>query len=75
MKRVISFLRSRLFMLRINRTVTTPSNTMMNSPIGPARPPDRVSPKLFSASSDISGTDRLPYTREQVVLWHLAVHK
>ena len=35
---------------RIKNTVAIAINTMMKSPMGPASPPDRVSPKLFSAS-------------------------
>src|SRR5262249_60216040 len=42
--------------LRISSTVATAINRIMNKPSGPASPPDRVSPKLFSASTALSAT-------------------
>ena len=67
--------RTRLFMLRISSTAAMAIKTMMNRPIGPARPPDRVSPKLLTATTKATTqryasarVHRLPDAGEEVGL-------
>src|SRR5437870_2933907 len=67
-------------MLRISRMVPTASRRMTSSPIGPARLPETVSPKLFSANTSCANTpppysavDPLTHAGEQVIFRHCGV--
>src|SRR6185369_8073774 len=49
-------------MFRMSNTVPTIRNRMITSPVGPARPPERVSPKLLSARNSIMFGVPSPHT-------------
>src|SRR5262245_37319534 len=49
-------------MFRMSNTVPTTRNRMITSPVGPARPPERVSPKLLSARNSIMFGVPSPHT-------------